>query len=123
MSESLKELSERFVKAKNRVTDIGRDLAEAKKVKEDYENRLIQAMQAVGLTQIGNQDITMSVRSDTVPNIKDWDAVYQYIHDNHAYHLLQRRMSSTAYKELVELGEVVPGTEEFDRISISTKNK
>lgn len=60
-----------------------------------------------------------SITRRRVPAVKDWDKLYQYIHKNKAYELLQRRVHEGAWMERLENKKVVPGVEAFDVIKLS----
>jgi hypothetical protein len=53
----------------------------------------------------------VSINEDTVPEVVNWDSVYEHVVATRDFSLIQRRISSTAYKELLKLGEGVPGLE------------
>lgn len=55
------------------------------------------------------------MRTSTVAQVTDWDAFYAYIYKNKFGHLLQRRVSDPAWRELMEQGKKVPGTTPFTK--------
>ena len=59
------------------------------------------------------------VKTEEIPQVKDWDAFYQFIHKNKAYELLQRRVSTEAAKERLESGKPVPGLGTFTAVKVS----
>lgn len=67
---------------------------------------------------------TASVRIDDAvyPTAENWDDIHKYIHDNKYYHLLERRISVTAFRELVDRGEPVPGVIPFKKRKVSLKS-
>jgi hypothetical protein len=44
-----------------------------------------------------------TVKIITVPNVQDWDKVFAYVHKTKHFHLFERRVSSSAFQELLEL--------------------
>ena len=46
-----------------------------------------------------------------VLSVKDWTSLHTYIAQTGAFELLQRRLSETAARELLESGAVLPGVE------------
>lgn len=54
-----------------------------------------------------------------VPQVKDWDAFYGYVHKHKAYELLQRRLSAEALTERLDAGKKVPGVETFTAVTLS----
>lgn len=63
------------------------------------------------------------IAQSTVPTVKDWDKLYAYIKKEGAFDLLQRRVSSSAYRERLDVEEVVPGVEPFTLIKLSLKKR
>lgn len=63
--------------------------------------------------------IGIRLSRSTMPSVKDWDALYGYIHRHKAYYLLERRVGVTAFRELLEAGKNVPGVETFTKIKVN----
>lgn len=76
--------------------------------------------QGVTMTRVGRTTISMS--EEVVPAVKDWEALYAFIHEHHAYHLLQRRAASAAWRELYESGTEIPGTEPFTQVKLNIRS-
>lgn len=79
----------------------------------ELEQQLIERLDAEGLDRATGSKATVSVSTNTVANVTDWDALWQFILKNKYTHLLQRRVSDPAYRELLEQGKKVPGVEPF----------
>jgi hypothetical protein len=62
---------------------------------------------------------TASIMYDVDPVAKDWTAIYEFIRENDAFDMLQRRLSSTAIKARWDSGLVIPGIEKFDNWDLS----
>lgn len=68
---------------------------------------------------------SISVNSAINPSTTDWDETIKFVingkrGDRFAYaHLVQRRISAPAYRELRELGLVIPGQEDFVNRTLS----
>ena len=50
-----------------------------------------------------------------VAGVTDWDKLYAFIKKKNYFHLLQRRVSDPAWRELIEQGKKVPGTTGFTK--------
>ncbi len=100
---------------------LNRRIKEIKQAMSDLEDAIIADMDSMELkmTRVGRASATIS--EVTVPTVEDWDAAYQYILENEAPHLLERRVASTAWRELYEAGELVPGTKPFVRRTLSLR--
>jgi len=91
-------------------------LGEANKVAKEYKDQenLIDAAIIVELdksqsTRAANAIGSVSVSTTEEPKVDDWDAVYNHIIQNNDFALLHKRISATAFRELMKLGLVPPG--------------
>lgn len=86
---------------------------EDKKLSAEYE-----ALGAQVMALLDEQGTTMSraatasavITEEEVAQVEDWDAVYNYIVENEAFFLLQRRFNNAPWRELRANGDEVPGT-------------
>ena len=87
------------------------------------EAEIAADMAKQGLTQTGNDVCTISLKTETVPTVEDWDVLHQHISDTGRFELLQKRMSATAFRELIAMGQSVPGVSatELDRLNYRSK--
>jgi len=53
------------------------------------------------------------VKSKVVPSVQDWGAIYRYILKHKDFSLLQKRLSSTAFRERWDAGEDLPGVQKM----------
>lgn len=90
------------------VKDVGGQIA-------DLESKLMEDMQANGVDKMTGKHASVSITSTVVANVEDWDAFWAYIHKMKYGHLLQRRVSDPAYRELLDLGKKIPGTQPFTK--------
>tara|TARA_A100000172_G_scaffold73510_1_gene55104 strand:+ start:321 stop:695 length:375 start_codon:yes stop_codon:yes gene_type:complete len=89
----------------------------------ELENRIILNLENQGVDRIGNDVCTVSIKKEIVPTVDDWDSVHQYIIDTNQFELLQKRMSATAYRELQQMGQEVPGVEATELTRINFRSK
>jgi hypothetical protein len=92
---------------------------------EDYnevQEELLEAMKAGGVDKVGGKSATISLSSAMVPTVKDWDKVYAYIMKHKAFDLLQRRLSTEAWRERLDVVPV-PGVETFKKTNVSLRKK
>lgn len=82
------------------------------------EAELIELMQAEGLEKAAGKTASVSLSKTIVASVSDWDQFYEYIRKNKFFHLLQRRVSDPAYRELVDAGKKVPGVEPFTKTGL-----
>lgn len=98
--------------------------ADAVKEKESaLEAHLLETFKKTDLDGAKGKLATVGVSQATVPTVKDWDQLYKYIKKEDAFDLLQRRVSSTAYRERMDAKEVVPGVEPFITTKLSLRKR
>ena len=102
-----------------KLRDAKKELAAKAKELDDkqaaLEEEIFGRLEAEGMDKASGKLASISVGYDTVPNIVDYDALCAYIKKKGHFHLLQRRISAPAYRELLELGKPVPGLEPFQK--------
>ena len=115
-----------LIKARAEIKTSMEDLAQQTKIlqqaKDELDYNLIQRLEEQGLSRTATDEASVSINTSTVPNVVDWDAFYEFIFSTKDENLLQRRPSSTGYKELLKMGIEVPGLEprEIKRINFKT---
>ena len=82
---------------------------ELQKEIDNADRLLLRKMDSEDITRTANSNASVSINETTQPEVTDWDAFYRFLADTKQFELLQRRVSSTAYKELLGLGHSVPG--------------
>lgn len=119
LNDLLNELSEEKEKLKGI-----QNLEKAYKAKiNELEGHIIYQLETQGVDRTGNDVCTVSIKKETVPTVEDWDAVHQHIIDTGQFELLQKRMSATAYRELQQLGQNVPGVKATELTRINFRSK
>lgn len=94
-----------------RINETNKKLEELKAQKKEAEAAIIETLSSTGLTKVSSAAYTISLQRDEIPVINDWDAFYEYLLREKSPHLLQRRLSTTAVRELFEKGETVDGVD------------
>ena len=87
------------------------------------EAEIAADMAKQGLTQTGNDVCTISLKTETVPTVEDWDVLHQHISDTGRCELLQKRMSATAYRELIAMEPSVPGVRSTELTKVNFRSK
>jgi hypothetical protein len=74
--------------------------AEAIKEKEtELKAGLIEALATHGANGVAGATHRVTLRKKSVPQVQDWSKLYEYILQNEAFDLLQRRLSAPAVVE------------------------
>lgn len=106
---TINELIEKRAEVKQSIDSLNRELKVLRETQDNLDVLLLKKMDAEGLSRTANQQASVSINEDTVPDVTDWEEVHQHVIATGDFSLIQRRISSTAYKELLKLGEAVPG--------------
>ena len=59
------------------------------------------------------------VRQEQVPQVTDWSEFYAFVKKKDAFDLLNRAINKAAFKERLEQGVKVPGTDTFTALKLS----
>ena len=116
-------LLDQLAKQRQLKTEIDNKLKEVEGEINTLKEQILAELQESGMSKASGKSLTVSVKSDVVPTVKDWDAFYAFIKKNNYFHLLQRRVSTAAWRELHEQlsakKKEVPGTEAFVKVDLS----
>jgi len=106
---NINQLIEKRAEVKASMEATNQELKQLRQAQDQIDVLLLKKMDAEGLSRTANDKASVSINEDVVPEVTDWDQIYQHIIATGDFSLVQRRVSSTAYKELLKLGEDVPG--------------
>lgn len=81
----------------------------------DLESKLMENMEANGVDKMTGKAAGVSISTNVVANVEDWDTFLAWVYKTKNGHLLQRRVSDPAWREMVEIKGVVPGTQPFTK--------
>lgn len=103
--------------------DMEREFEERIKDYKDHEaaikEHIIATFNKSDIEGARGEIATASVTRTTVPQVKDWPAVFKYIEKTHAWDLMEKRMARIAYRDRLDDNEVIPGVEPFVKIDLS----
>lgn len=81
---------------------------------------LITQMRLQEVSAVGGKSVRLGLSGpDYVPSVTDWPKFYEFIKENDAFELLERRPGKAACRERWEDGQVVPGVEKFPVYKLS----
>lgn len=112
MIDILSNLKKRKAYHQKEVDDIAVDI-------EKVENDIIHLMVEMKLDKAAYNGVTIAPKEHTYAHVEDWAQLYKFIEDEHYLHLLEKRVSVTGYRELLELGRQVPGVVPFVKTKLS----
>lgn len=122
---SLGELSDRLWEERERKRALEEQMKDIERGIEALTLELLERMEAEKLDQVKGSNASVSIGTNVIAKVDDWEAFGAYIVKNKYLHLLQRRVSDPAYRELLERlpkGKSIPGVEPFvkKRLNIRT---
>lgn len=83
-------------------------VAEVKEKMTKLESYLKVKMDETGLTSFKSDHGTAFLTTTDYANVADWDEVVQFIKDNDAYDLFEKRVSKMAVRGYIEQNKTVP---------------
>lgn len=110
-----------LMELRNQISDLNSQVKELEAKKRTMEDELMATMGEVGLTLAQTPFGTVSISDAIVPNTTDWGEFEEFVYQNRAIYLFQRRLSSTAYREELKLREKIPGVEPFTKRTLSLR--
>jgi hypothetical protein len=81
----------------------------------DLESQLMEDMASQGTDKLSGTKASVSITTTVAAQVEDWDSFLAYVYKMKYGHLLQRRVSDPAYRELLEQGKKVPGVQPFSK--------
>jgi hypothetical protein len=99
--------------------NLERELKDIEAALKCNEVDIIAILDELGVGKFAVGKMSFSISETLVGNVEDWEPVYEYVLKNNAFHLLQRRLSNAAYKELLDMGEAPEGIVPFTKRSLN----
>ena len=89
----------------------------------DLESEIMETMAEQGLDKMSGAMASVSITTNTVANVEIWDDFLAFVYKKKYGHLLQRRVSDPAYRELLEQGVKVPGVSPFSKQRLNLRSR
>lgn len=120
-SQSLGSLIDEYFDLREKKREIEKEVKEVSAQMDDLEARIINQLDADEVTLSRGRRASASISEEEVPDVEDWDAVHEYIMSNDALYLLNRKLTTAAWRELKDSGTLIPGTRPFTRRKLSVR--
>ena len=91
--------------------------------KMELEAKIVSSLKQQGIDRVGNDGCTVSIKEEIVPTVQDWDEVNKYLIQTKQFELIQKRMSATAFRELLQMGMNVPGVKATELTRVNFRSK
>ena len=88
---------------------------------DTLETALLARLDAQELDKASGQRATVSVGESINGTIEDWDLFTKFISKTKNFQLLHRRVTDTAYRELLAMGRSVPGIKPFTKRKLNLR--
>lgn len=121
MSTSINSLIEDLVKFREEIREINARKSELEKEKEEVEKTIMSMLDEQDVTLMRGRQATISISEAENAKVEDWDDFENYIYDNRALYLLQRRPSNPAYREMIKTDGAIPGVVSFTKRTINLR--
>lgn len=103
--------------------ELNKQIAQIDLQYESIEHDILRELGAMGIETAKSTKASATVSKKIVPNVQDWDAFYKYILSTEQPFLLERRPSVTAFRDLHNAGEEIPGVTAFEQTSLSLRTR
>lgn len=121
MGTSINTLIEELVELREEIREVNAHKSDLEKKKEDVELTIMSLLDEQEVTLMRGQHATISISETENAKVEDWDEFENYIYNNRALYLLQRRPSNPAYRELVKTDGALPGVVSFTKRTINLR--
>jgi len=88
---------------------------------KQLESEIIRRATDLNIKTAGTAVAKISVSEETVPNVTDWDQVFNHIRETGAFYLLKKQLNTGPYRELIAAGNSLVGVEPFVRRKLSLR--
>ena len=75
--------------------------------------QIMEELDNQGTVKASGSMATCGLTSSVEPVVNDWDEVHEFIKTMDRFDLVQKRISAPAWRELLDSGVLVPGTEQM----------
>lgn len=123
MTIKISEIIERLLSIRDQKKQLGVAEKALNEEQESLEHALMDRLDAEGSKSVSSELGTAVITETELPTVDDWDALEEWIYENKALHMLQRRVASGAFREMLAIGEPPPGTRPLVKRSIGLTAK
>jgi hypothetical protein len=112
----LNETTNRLLEIKAAKAELSRQEKTLSEEEFFLKGALVDMMSQLGTSELTIHDKSFKLRTKQLPAAEDWDAIYAFISENNAFHLLHKRLAATVLADMKENGLETPGikwTEEY----------
>lgn len=104
---------------RDEISNLEKKLAALKEERDHIEKHAATALALIGVKSAQTQYGTLGLSSTKVVTIDDWEAFTEFVTENNAFHLLERRPAQAGCRELMQDGENIPGIKPFIKTKLT----
>lgn len=119
---TLGELIERREQLRDQKRALSAELKEIDAQLDANEGEVLGALDTAGLEHAKINGVSVSISEQTMPSVEDWDKLYAFIKDNDAFYMLQRRVSTGPFREMLTMGEELPGVAQYTQRKVNMRS-
>jgi len=122
---SLGELIDELHELREQRRDLDSQNRELKLRYDEVQEEVLRQLKAQGLDQGRGDRASVSISETVIPNVTDWTKLMTWIKRNQALHLFERRITKSAWMELVEMrkGRPLPGVESYTKETLNLRTR
>lgn len=122
MSEqTLNSLIESLARLKLSKKTLEKEITDVEGQIEGVEKQLFDVMDKQGLTSASSPIGEVVAGESQYPHVENWPLFEAWVLDNKYLHMYQKRLSVTAYRELLNLNRPIPGVVPFTKRKLTFK--
>ena len=119
--QSLGSTIDRLLDLSQRLKRLGQVEKRIKEEMDELEGRVMSALDAQDSVLGSGLRGKATISSSEVPTLEDLDVLFEFMKQNDAPYLLERRVALTPWRELLQQGTLVPGTKSFTKRKVAIK--
>lgn len=114
-----------YIKMRDKLSALTRDFEQQEAAIKEQQAEVAAAMkdilQSAGGTGMRTQYGTVSLKTNTRYYTQDWEAMYRFLHEHDALHLLEKRIAQRNMSEFLEEnpGVIPPGLNTMSELTVS----
>lgn len=116
-------LIDEYVTVKGKREGLSEEVKKCTNKLAELEKDIMALMSQAGISQAGNDKASCSMKKATHPAIDNWPMFYEYVAKTGQFELLHKRLSSQAFRERWDAGEVIPGTSVSEVWELTVRRK
>lgn len=104
---------------RDEISNLEKKIAALKEERDHIEKHAATALALIGVKSAQTKYGTLGLSSTKVATIDDWEAFTEFVTENNAFHLLERRPAQAGCRELMQDGENIPGIKPFIKTKLT----